>query len=210
MKLLLIGATGLVGRHVLNMALADQRVGEVIVLGRRALQVQHPKLRELQVDFDDLPQDAETWRVDAVICALGTTMRAAGSRQAFERVDRLYPLFAAQRAREHGVSAYVLNSAAGANPRSFFFYNRVKGKLEEELRELGFASLSLVRPGLIGGERVDFRLGERVAARLLTLLGPLLPRSWRINPAPNIAKALLEAAIEKPPGIHIVRSKQLA
>lgn len=99
MKLLLIGVTGLVGRHVLELALADQRTHEIVAFTRRELPVQHPKLRQVIVDFGHLPRDPLLWQVDAVICTLGTTMRAAGSKQAFERVDRLYPLRVAQRAR---------------------------------------------------------------------------------------------------------------
>ena len=209
MKLLLVGVTGLVGSNVLQLALADPRVDEIVALTRRPLAIQHPKLREVQVDFDDLPADAGTWRADAVVCTLGTTMRTAGSEQAFRRVDHDYPLAVARHARAHGVPAYVLNSAMGADPASRILYNRVKGELEQGLRQLGFASLSLVRPGLIGGQRAEFRAGERALVLALGLLGPLLPRRWRLNPAPRIAQALLESAIRRPAGIHVVASGQL-
>ena len=209
MKLLLIGSTGLVGRHVLDQALADPRVTDVISIARRPLPA-HPKLQSPVVDFDRLPHDADWWRADAVICALGTTMRAAGSEAAFRKVDHDYPLAVARLARHHGTSAYVLNSAVGADVSSRFFYNRVKGELERDLAGLDFASLTLVQPGLIGGRRAEFRLGERAAVGALTLLGPLLPRRWRINPAHAIAQAMLEAAINAPPGMHVITSDQLA
>lgn len=209
MKLLLIGSTGLVGRHVLDQALADPRVREVVSIARRPLPA-HPKLRSPAADFDRLPPEADWWRADAVICALGTTMRAAGSEAAFRKVDHDYPLAVARLARQHGTQAFVLNSAIGADASSRFFYNRVKGEVERDLAGLGFASLTLVQPGLIGGRRTEFRLGERAAIGALTLLGPLLPRRWRINPASTIAQTMLEAAINAPPGMHVITSDQLA
>src|SRR5690606_11202785 len=111
---------------------------------------------------------------------------------------------------KHGASTYVLNSAMGANAESRFFYNRVKGELERDLSAVGFRSLTFVRPGLISGERQEFRRGERSMEVLLKTLGPLLPPGWRVNPAENIAQALLQAAIDAPPGVHRVSSKALA
>ncbi|AJX35743.1 NAD(P)H-binding protein [Burkholderia oklahomensis] len=208
MKLLLVGSTGLVGRHVLDLALADPRVDRVVALARRALPA-HPKLQAPRIDFDHLPEDAAWWQADAVICTLGTTMRAAGSQAAFRRVDHDYPLAVARIARQHGTPTYVLNSAVGADASSRFFYNRVKGELERDLAGLGFASLTAVRPGLIGGRRDEFRVGERAAVCALTLFGPLLPRGWRLNPAPRIARALIEAALNPQPGTHVVASDRL-
>ncbi|MFM2485957.1 NAD-dependent epimerase/dehydratase family protein [Celerinatantimonas yamalensis] len=209
MKLLLVGSTGLVGSHVLHLALAEQRVQEVLVLTRRALNIQHPKLRTQIVDFENLPEDARLWHADAVICTLGTTMRIAGSKAAFRRVDYAYPLAVAKRARQHHTPAYVLNSALGANPTARIFYNQVKGELERDLTQLGYPSLSLIRPGLIGGAREQVRLGEQTLSVVLNILSPLLPRRWHINPAPRIAQALIEAALEQPQGTNIVTAEQL-
>ena len=209
MRLILAGATGLVGRHVLARALADPRVGHVVAPTRRPVPA-HPKLDAPVVDFDALPGDAAWWRADAVMCALGTTMKAAGSRAAFRRVDHDYPLAIAALAQRHGTPTYVLNSAMGADPASRVFYNRVKGELETSLRTLGFASLTLVRPGLIGGERDERRTGEALAARILGALHPLLPAKWRINPAPHIADALLTAALDAPAGVHVIASDALS
>ena len=209
MKLLLVGATGLVGREVLRLALDDARVAAIVAPVRKALPP-HAKLHAPLVDFDQLPPDAPWWLADAVICTLGTTMKVAGTRQAFLRVDHDYPLAVARLARAAGTRTYALNSAAGANAASRIFYNRVKGELERDLEQLGFASLTHVRPGLIGGERDVARAGEGAALRLLRVLGPVLPARWRINPAPRIAQALLEAALAGAPGVHIVSSEQLA
>ena len=209
MKLILIGATGLVGREVLRLALSDTRVTAIVAPVRKPLPA-HPKLDAPLVDFDRLPADAPWWQADAVICTLGTTMKVAGTRQAFRRVDHDYPLAAARLALAAGTRTYALNSAAGANAASRFFYNRVKGDLERDLEALGFASLTHVRPGLIGGEREEARAGEGAALRVLRVLGPVLPRRWRINPSPRIASALLEAALAGTPGVHVVGPEQLA
>jgi uncharacterized protein YbjT (DUF2867 family) len=208
MKLLLVGSTGLVGRHVLELALADDRIDAVIAPVRRPLP-DHPKLFAPVLDFDQLPEQAPWWHVDAVICALGTTIRVAGSQEAFRRVDHDYPLAVARLAKRYGTSAYVLNSAMGAAASSRFFYNRVKGELENDLTGLDFPSLTFVRPGLIGGHREEVRLGERVMGFVLTALGPVLPRVWRINPAERIAHAMLEAAIHRKPGVHLISSRDL-
>ncbi|SFK52841.1 NAD-dependent dehydratase [Lysobacter sp. cf310] len=208
MKLLLVGSTGLVGREVLARALAHPGIAEVVAPVRRVT-VAHPKLLAPVVDFDALPEQAAWWHADAAICTLGTTLRAAGSREAFRRVDHDYPLAVAKLARSHRCSTYVLNSALGADPHSRFFYNRVKGELERDLGELGFDSLSLVRPGLIGGRRTEYRGGERAAQVALGILGPVLPRAWRINPAERIAQALIESALSPSPGTRIVSSDRL-
>ncbi|MGO1068796.1 NAD-dependent dehydratase [Lysobacter sp. CA199] len=208
MKLLLAGATGLVGSHVLRLALADPGVERVIAPVRRALPT-HPKLEAPVIEWDALPRDAPWWRADAVICALGTTMRAAGSQQAFVKVDHDYPLDVARLARGAGAATYALNSAIGADPRSRLFYNRVKGELERELANQGFVSLTYVRPGMISGQRQESRPGERALIAGLSVVGPLLPKRWRLNPAARIAQALLDAARDAMPGIHVVASDRL-
>lgn len=207
-RLLLVGATGLVGRHVLQRALADPRVASIVAPTRRPLPA-HAKLLAPAVDYERLDEDAAWWRADAVICTLGTTLRTAGSKAAFRRVDHDHPLAVARRAHAHGTPTYVLNSAIGADAASRFFYNRVKGELEEALQQVGFASLTLVRPGLIGGQREEFRLGERLMASVLRAAGPLLPRRWRLNPAEHIAQALLEAALAARPGVSVIGAERM-
>lgn len=208
MKLLLLGATGLVGQNALKLALADDRIKQVIAPVRRPIP-QHPKLDAPIVDFEKLNDGASWWSVDAVICAIGTTMKAAGSRKQFYRIDHDYPLTFARVARRNGATAFVLNSAAGADETSRFFYNRVKGEIERDIANLDFPSLTIVRPGLIGGERREFRTGERLLEVVLRITGPILPRAWRINPAEKIASAMIEAAVAAIPGKHIVTSAEL-
>lgn len=208
MRLLLVGASGLVGGHVLEQALADPGVERLVAPTRKPLPA-HPKLEAPVVDFDHLPEDASWWNADAIVCTLGTTIKTAGSREAFRRVDHDYPLSVARLAQRHGTPTYVLNSAMGADASSGIFYNRVKGELERALASVGFRSLTHVRPGLIGGDRKEPRPGERAAIVAVRALGPLLPRRFRLNPAQNIARALLAAAHGAAPGVHVVGSDAL-
>jgi uncharacterized protein YbjT (DUF2867 family) len=210
MKVMLAGATGLVGGHVLQLLLDDPRCDAVVAPTRRALPLANPALRNPMVDFEQLPLDADWWAVDAVVCALGSTIKQAGSREVFARIDHDYPLQLANRARAAGAHAFVLNSAMGANPASRIFYNQVKGRLEQDLRALDYPSLTLVRPGLIGGQRAERRTGEHLASLLLGALGPVLPRAWRINPAERIAAAMVDAALAPRPGVQVVGSANLA
>lgn len=208
MKLLIVGASGLVGGEVLRQALQAPQVSAVVAPSRRRLPP-HPKLTAPVVDFDQLPTMEPWWQADAVICTLGTTIKAAGSKEAFRKVDYSYPMAVARLARQHGTPAFVLNSALGADAGSGIFYNRVKGEVEHGVRSLGFPSLVIARPGLIGGARAEFRAGERIMQAVLAMLGPVLPRAWRLNPAECIARAMLEAALHPEPGERIITSDRM-
>jgi uncharacterized protein YbjT (DUF2867 family) len=206
--LLLVGATGLVGQAVLRQALADSRVAKVIAVTRRPLPPQ-PGLENPLVDFDALPEQATWWKVNAGICTLGTTMRQAGSHIAFRKVDVDYPLAVARLLRQHGAQSFAFNSSIGANPNARAFYMRVKGEVEQKLKAYGFPSLTLVRPSGILGPRQPHRAWEARTIRVFHSLRPLLPRHYRVVPADKIAKALIEAAISAPAGVHIVVSERL-
>ncbi len=209
MRVLLAGATGLVGTQALQRLLGDARCSKVIAPTRRPLPVTDARLLNPVHDFAALPLAAAWWQVDAAICALGTTLKQAGSREAFRQVDHDYPLLIARTVRERGCGVFVLNSAMGADADSTFFYNRVKGEVERDLRALGFDALTLVRPGLIGGERLEKRAGEHAASVVLGALGPVLPKAWRINPATRIAEVLVDAALSPQPGERVVGSAAL-
>lgn len=207
-QLMLVGATGLVGSHVLRQALADPAVAQVVAPTRRPL-TPHPRLLNPLVDFERLPQDEPWWQVDAVICTLGTTIRAAGSQAAFYRVDHGHPLEVAYLARRRGARAYAFNSALGADAGSRVFYSRTKGETERDLQAVGYPSLTLVRPGLIGGRRSESRPLEQAAVQFSRLVQPLLPRRYRVVPAERIAQHLLRAALAAAPGVHVLPSEAL-
>ena len=210
MNVLHVGATGLVGRLVLARLLDVSAVARIVAPTRRALGSAHPKLHNPVIDFEALPEAAEWWAVDAVICTLGTTLADAGSRDAFRRVDHDYPLQVARLARRHGAGTFALNSALGANARSSIFYNRVKGELEAALAALDYPALVLVRPGLIDGEREHERPGERRALVVSRVLRPLLPNAWRPSRAERIAGALVDAVLQPVPGRRVVSAARLA
>lgn len=193
LRVLLVGATGLVGGHCLDALRGDRRVAAITVLQRGAPSAAgDARLRVLQTEFDRLDVlPADTFQVDAAICALGTTIRKAGSQAAFRRVDHDYALAVAQRARAAGASRFGLVSALGAEVGSRVFYSRVKGDIEAAIETLEFDSLSIVRPSLLLGERAEFRMGERLSAPL----GRLLPRRWRAVPAEAVARALVESVL---------------
>lgn len=207
-RLLLVGATGEVGRAVLAQALADPRLGEVVALTRRPLATAF-RLTNIVVDFGNLDESAAWWRVDSVVCTLGTTLRAAGSKEAFAAVDRDLPWRIARVARAAGATRFSLNSSLGADAGSGNFYLRTKGEAEEAIRTLGYPGLTIVRPSLIDTDRRENRPGERIALRFGRALGPLIPRRWRAVTPDAIARALLAGALSDPPRGAVVESADL-
>lgn len=207
-RLLVAGGTGLVGRQVLEQALSDTRIVSVIAPTRRPLPA-HPKLENPIVDFDLLPAQADWWRVDAVVCALGTTIRQAGSREAFWRVDVDYVLAIAGYARSAGACSFALNSSLGADPSARGFYLRCKGAAEQGVAALGYPSLTVVRPSVIGGVREMKRPMEHLSMRVLQAIAPLVPKRYRVVPAERIARCLLDAALAAACGVAIVESERL-
>lgn len=207
-SLLILGATGLVGYQVLQMALADENTVMVTAPTRRPL-TPHPKLRNPIVNFSALA-DADWWKVDATICALGTTIKQAGSQTAFRAVDYQYVLDAAKLMKSAGCSAFVLNSSLGADPDSSNFYLKVKGQIENDLQALDFESLTLVRPSLLdGGPRQEHRYSEEIGLWFGKHLRILIPMRYRPVSTEKVAKAMLSAALESKPGVHYLESEVL-
>jgi uncharacterized protein YbjT (DUF2867 family) len=205
-KVLLAGATGLIGREALELFLGHPATERVIALTRRPLsRAPHPKLDVRIVDFERLHDTPELFKVSHIVCALGTTMRQAGDRQSFRRVDFDYPLSLAQLGLAGGARHYLLVSALGAHPQSRVFYNRVKGEIENAVRQLGYPSLTILRPSLLLGERTEFRLGERIAQAF----GRLVPARFRPIPARDVAAALVRAAHENAPDVRVMESAEI-
>jgi uncharacterized protein YbjT (DUF2867 family) len=198
MRVLLLGATGLIGRHCLSFLLAAEQVSEVVAPTRRSLQIKDQRLHNVLVDFDRLDEYRELFEVDAIVCCLGTTIKQAGSKARFKQVDYKYCLDAAELGRANSVPAFLLVSAIGASQYSPFFYSRVKGELEAHLRELEYPSLSIFRPSLLLGEREELRLGEVVAAKITPLLNPMLVgrmSAYRAIDAEQVAKAMVNVCL---------------
>ena len=207
LRLLLVGATGAVGQQVLAAALADPRVVQVIAPTRRPLPA-HAKLHAPIVDFAHLPADAPWWQVDAVICTLGTTIKAAGSPQVFAAVDRDLPIQVARLARQAGATRFALNSSLGARLGGNF-YLRTKAEAEAGIRAIGYPNYTIVRPSLIDTVRAAQRPGEWVGLVVARALRPLIPKRYRAVPAECIARALLEGVLNEKHGERIVESEGL-
>jgi uncharacterized protein YbjT (DUF2867 family) len=209
MKVLILGATGLVGRHALAQALAQPTVTQVIAPTRKPLAKQDKLTNPVATQLEQLLPEVTSWRPDAAICATGTTIKKAGSKEAFRSVDHDLPLSFARLAHQAGAQNFALVSAIGASVDSSFFYARVKGELERDVREIGFRSLTILRPGMIEGERDEVRLAESLVLKLLHFLAPVLPKRFHVNPAPKIAQALVDAVVTEEPGCHFRYSDSL-
>ncbi len=206
-SLLVAGATGLVGRAALQLAAADARFAHVAALVRRPVTFPEATARvEIRrVDWDRLADTPGACRADAVLCALGTTMRTAGSRAAFRLVDRDYVLSLARLALAGGASHFLLVSAAGASPSSRLFYSRVKGEVEAAVGSLGFPALTIARPSFLDGERAESRPGERIGVAMARFL----PARWAAVPAGSVASALLAAALDPTRGTRVLENREL-
>lgn len=204
---LLVGATGLVGRECLRLLLADPAFARVVVVARRPLEIASPppKLESHVVDFERLADHAALLTADAAICALGTTIKQAGSQERFRRVDFDYPLATARIALAGGARHFLLVSALGANAQSRVFYNRVKGELEAAILALGFPAVTIVRPSLLVGERQQRRLGEVLAAPLLRFA----PAKYRPVRARDVARVLVEEAKREERGVRVIESGEI-
>jgi len=201
----LAGATGLVGGQLLQQLLDDANVADVVALTRRPVPIPHPKLVPAVVDFAHLADFALPHVDDCFLC-LGTTIRAAGSQEAFRMVDFVLPLAIAQMALAVGATRCFVVSATGADARSRVFYSRVKGELEDALNTLPFRTVVAFRPSLLAGDRAEYRAGERAALAVLRPLGTLLPARWRPVEARAVARAMMDAARRDEAGRSVVES----
>lgn len=201
---LLVGATGLVGGYVLENLLADDFYSKVILLTRTPLTVKHQKLEEVIVNFNELEKYADVIKADTIFCCLGTTIKKAGSQEAFKKVDYEYPLSLAKIAFQNGASMYLLVSALGSSKNSIVFYNRVKGEVEDAIAQIGYPSFHILQPSLIIGERKENRLGEGVAQKLSPVFDAMLfgPFSkYKSIKAEQIAKAMVSISKSDEKGI---------
>jgi uncharacterized protein YbjT (DUF2867 family) len=205
---MMLGATGLVGSECLKLMLNEPTISRVVVLARRTLPATlgSAKLSRHVVDLERLDEARERFAgVDAIVCALGTTMKQAGSKERFRAVDYGIPLAAAKIGLAQGVRQYVLVSSLGANAHSPIFYNRVKGDLEEALGGLGFESLTILRPSFLLGARAEFRMGEAIAK----VFAPFIPGKMRGIPARDVARCAVLAVQERPAGKRVVESPEI-
>jgi uncharacterized protein YbjT (DUF2867 family) len=205
---LLAGATGLVGRELLPLLLDDADIAEVVVLARRELATPHPKLLQGIVSFKRLEAYALP-AVDDFYCCLGTTMKRAGSQQAFREVDLVYPVRIAKMALDAGATRCLHVSAMGADRESPLFYNRTKGEAEATLSRLPFEAVYALRPSLLAGDRSEFRFAERAALALAQPLSRLLPPRLRPVAAVDVARAMHACGKRAAIGRFVVMSDEI-
>jgi uncharacterized protein YbjT (DUF2867 family) len=206
---LIAGSTGLVGKNLLNKLLADTTFTSIITISRKQPEIQHEKLKTIILNFDSLEQYRSELVADDVFCCLGTTMKQAGSKEAFFKVDHDYPLRLAKLSYENGAKQFLLVSALGASKKSSFYYNEVKGKVEEAIAEIGFYAYHIFRPSLLLGPRAETRPGEEAAKRFYSFLNFLIPPKYKGIDAAKVAEGMLYFAKKSIPGKHIHNSEEL-
>ncbi|MBR9922859.1 MAG: NAD(P)H-binding protein [Bacteroidetes bacterium] len=209
---LVFGASGLVGSALTRQLLDHPAYSQVYTFGRSPLKMEHPKLHQYQVDLKDEHTFEKQLKGQDLFLCLGTTMAKAGSKEAFYQVDYTYNYSIAKLASENGVNQLILISAVGANPDSLFFYNRVKGELEEALKKLDFWAMHILRPSVLLGDRKETRFGEALGARLLLGAHRLSGgRLGRYEPVEDdtVAAAMIRCAQQLKQGIFIHSSDKL-
>lgn len=202
---LIAGGSGLVGSHVLQFLLKDKGCKEVISIGRRELNIKHKKLEQYEVDFNKLEEFKILFEVDKVFCCLGTTIKVAGSKEQFRKVDETYPLAMAKLAEQGLAKSFSIVTAMGADKKSAFFYNRVKGDVEESLKLLHIDQINIIKPSLLLGGRTEQRTGERIAQNLFRVINPALQgslRKYKGITGKQVARAMVTIANDGPQGYH--------
>ena len=206
-----IGATGLIGSHLLALLRNDPRFKTVRVLSRRAVSFDHPKIQVLVIDFAD---NAAFKRAiagsDGLFCSVGTTrQKVSGDKVAYRKVDYDIPVSAAQFCLETGCSHFLLVSSVGANSKSSSFYIKLKGEVEDKVRGMNIPSVSIFRPSMLLGKREEYRRGETIAQALMRPLSFVLPPRYRPIAARDVARAMIAASERGTPGFHIYHYKEM-
>lgn len=204
---LVIGATGLVGSTITQQLLEDETYSKVNILVRKPLDLEHPKLQQHRFDFDW--PDADLVMGDHLFCALGTTIKRAGSQPAFRKVDYDYVVQTAKMAQYNGTTNMVYISSMGADPESSIFYMKVKGQVEQALGEVGFERCCILRPSMLLGERSEMRMGEMVGKLAMTAFSFAIPNKYKAIEVKQVAKAARHFIKQEASGKHVIESDEL-
>ncbi len=206
---IVLGSSGLIGGNLVNLLLQDESYGKVRILVRRKTNMMHPKLEEQLVNFDALSAYDDLFEGDDVFCCLGTTIKKAGSPKKFRKVDYDYPLEAAKLAIEKEVKNYLLITSMGADSKAFVLYSRVKGELEEAIKELEFHGTHIFQPSLLLGDRSETRFGEGIGQKVMEVVNPLMfgpLEKYKAIDAKDVAYAMADVAKNDPKGVFIYQS----
>lgn len=209
---LIFGSTGLTGGHCLTALLNSDRYKKVISLVRRSAGLQHPKLKEHIIDFNKLTDYHQLIQADDLYCCMGTTIKKAGSKEQFKKVDFHYPFEIAKIAVTNGAKQFMLVSSIGADAKSLFFYTKVKGELEQAINHLGYETVHILQPSFLLGNRQEFRAGEKfgiAAAKAMQVLmvGPL--KKYRGIEAKTVAEVMLALANRQEKGRFVWESDEI-
>ena len=209
---IVVGATGLVGSALLALLLEDDFYTSVKIIVRKSPGIKHPKLQVILNDFENVSALKKELEGDHLYCCLGTTMKKAGSKEAFYKVDFHLPLELAKLSQKQGASQFLLISAMGANVQSKIFYNRVKGEIEVAVSSVPFNGVNIFRPSLLLGNRKEKRIGENVAKWFSAIagflfVGPL--KKYRPIKAQEVAKGMIKVAKQELKGFYIFESDQI-
>ena len=207
---LIAGASGLVGSELLKKLLDNNNYSMIYSVVRKPSGLNHSKLNELVVDFSNLSEELNKIdHVDHVFCCLGTTIKVAGSKEAFKTVDYFYPLIHAKWAEQKKTSRFLMITAMGADSKSSIFYNRVKGEAENDISKLALPSITFFRPSLLIGNRKESRAGEKLAivffkAISFLFIGPL--KNYKGIHVSKVAEAMMQAAQNAKTGKEVILS----
>lgn len=205
---IIAGATGLTGHELTRLLIEDTRYSKLILLLRTPIESKHEKIKQVIFNFEQ-PNTA-VLAADEIFCCLGTTIKHAGSKDAFFKVDYEYVSLIARIGFENAVKKFAVISAMGANKSSKIFYNRVKGKMEETVSQIGFKSCFIFRPSLLLGPRNEFRLGEKVAKIFITLFSFAIPKKYKAVEAKQVAKAMISTMNSGNTGTRVIESGEIA
>jgi uncharacterized protein YbjT (DUF2867 family) len=192
-----IGATGLVGKALVQQLLNDERFGKVRIFVRRKTGLSHPKLEQLVVDFGKPESWEKQLTGDVLFSALGTTLKQAGSKEKQWEIDFSFNLNFAQKAKKNGIENYILVSSVGANSNSSIFYTRMKGELDEAVSKIGFGNLVILRPASLTGPRENRRLAEEISVPVLNFLTLFVLKNYRPISGETVAKAMINAVLRR-------------
>lgn len=209
---LIIGATGLTGKALLYQLLQDEQFSKVIIFLRKELDIEHAKLTQHSVDFNQLANYKDLIKGDVVFCCLGTTIKTAGSQEAFKKVDFTYPTEFAKIAKQNGISTFLIQSSLGADAASNNFYLKVKGETEQTIKNISFNSFATFRPSMLLGDRTEFRFGESIGKIVMQLFSFLFIgklKRYKAIHVNHVASAMIKQSKLNKPGNTIIENEEM-
>ncbi|MCX6237519.1 MAG: NAD(P)H-binding protein [Bacteroidia bacterium] len=206
---IIAGASGLIGKELVQKLITSDDYRLIYSLVRKKSGLINEKIRELVIDFEKIGQLKFDEPIDDVFCTLGTTMKQAGSRENFKKVDFEYIVALAKSGKQAGASRFLVISSMGANPKSSIFYNQIKGMTEEALKKIGFNQLVILQPSLLLGERPERRVAERLSGFIMKALNFLIPDNYKAIRAEKVAECMLKMALNSTDQVLIVKSGEM-